>query len=151
MLMKLSKRAWGLIAQGGQALLAGISIGVLVYAGVQLSSAYLKGYEFEKAARKEAALAAANFRPEDAVREDLMEKAQDLGLPVERENITVTSAQKQAEVPIGAVAAIVANGNQNELPTVGAVNIDVAYQVPIAFPLHTFEMKFHFHADEHTI
>ena len=124
---------------------------MLVYTGVQLSSAYMKEYEFEKATRTEARLAAANFRPPDTVREEIMEKAQDLGLPVKPEAIKVTSTQKEAQIPIAGMAAMVENANQNDLPTVGAVTIDVSYEVPIPFPLHTFQMKFKIHADDHTI
>jgi hypothetical protein len=149
--VKLSRRQWGLVAQGGQALLGGIAVGVLVYSAVQIGSAYMRGYEFEKSARKEAALAAASSKTPDTIRQDILDKAQDLGLAVSGDDIRVTSSQKQAEIPIGAVAAIVANGNQNELPTVGAVNIDISYQVPIVFPLHTFRMRFNVHADEHSI
>ncbi len=83
MKLKLSAREWKLILQGGQALLAGILAGVLIYAGVQMSSAYMKGYEFEKATRKEAQLAAANFSTTDTVRDEILQKAQDLGLAVE--------------------------------------------------------------------
>jgi len=149
--MKLSAREWKLILQGGQALLAGILAGVLIYAGVQMSSAYMKGYEFEKATRKEAQLAAANFTTTDTVRDEILQKAQDLGLAVEPDEINVTAAKKEAQIPVAGVAAIVENGNQNDLPTVAAVNIDISYEVPIAFPLYTFEMKFRVHADDHTI
>lgn len=149
--LKLSAREWKLILQGGQALLAGILAGVLIYAGVQMSSAYMKGYEFEKATRKEAQLAAANFTATDTVRDEILQKAQDLGLAVEPDEIKVTAAKKEAQIPIAGVAAIVENGSQNDLPTVAAVNIDVSYEVPIAFPLYTFEMQFRVHADDHTI
>jgi hypothetical protein len=43
----------------------------------------MKGYEFEKATRKEAQLAAANFTTTDTVRGEILQKAQDLGLAVE--------------------------------------------------------------------
>ena len=147
MKLKLSAREWKLILQGGQALLAG----VLIYAGVQMSSAYMRGYEFEKATRKEAELAAANFTTTDTVRDEILQKAQDLGLTVEPYEINVTAAKKEAQIPVAGVAAIVENGSQNDLPTVAAVNIDISYEVPIAFPLYTFEMKFRVHADDHTI
>ena len=60
-----------------------------------------------------------------------MEKSQDLGLSVPGDGITVASARKEASIPIAGMAAIVENGNQNEVPTVGSVNIDVSYAVPI--------------------
>ena len=149
--MKRPKRTWELIAQGAQALLVGIILGVLIYTANQVSSAYMRGYEFEKAARREAQLAAVNSKPADSIREEVFQKAQKLGLAVAREEIEVTSFQKEAQIPIAGMTALVENHNQNDLSAVGAVNIDVSYVVPIAFPLHTFQMKFHIHADEHTV
>jgi hypothetical protein len=130
-LKKISRRQWRLIASGAPALLAGIAIGLAIYAGAEITSSYLKNYEFEKAVRKEARLAASDSRPAEAIRNDIMEKSQDLGLSVPGDGITVASARKEASIPIAGMAAIVENGNRNEVPTVGNVNIDVSYVVPI--------------------
>jgi hypothetical protein len=150
-LKNLSRRQWLLMGNGAQALLAGVAIGLFLYAGVQIGSSYLKNYEFAEAVKKEAPLAASDSRTADAIREELLEKSQDLGLPVAAEGIQVVAARKDAQIPIAGLGAIVENGNSNEMPTVGSVNIDVSYEVPISFPLLSFELKFHCHGDDHTI
>jgi hypothetical protein len=147
----LSRRQFQLLANGAEALLAGIAIGMVIYAGVETASSYMKNYDFAQAVRKEAQLAATDSRPADTIREEIIEKSQDLGLIVSRESITVVSTRKDAQIPIAGLTAIVANGDQNDLPTVGSVSIDVSYAISIPFPLHTFNLNFHCHGDDHTI
>ncbi len=147
----LSRRQWQLVAHGAEALLAGIAIGLIIYAGVEITSSYMKNYDFAQAVRKEAQLAATDSRPTDTIREEILDKSQDLGLTVNRESITVVSTRKEAQIPMAGLTAIVANGDQNDLPTVGTVSIDVSYAIPIPFPLHTFNLNFHCHGDDHTM
>jgi hypothetical protein len=149
-LIKLTSREWALISQAAQAALGGIFVAVMIYAAWQLGSAYIRGYEFEQSARKEASLAAADYRPPDTVRGEMLEKGQQLGFIVAWDDIKVATADKQAQIPISAMAAIVENGAPT-LPTVREVSIDVAYEVPIVFPLHTLQLKFHLHAGDHSI
>lgn len=139
------------MAHGAEALLAGIAIGLIIYAGVEITSSYMKNYDFAQAVRKEAQLAATDSRPTDTIREEILDKSQDLGLTVNRESITVVSTRKEAQIPMAGLTAIVANGDQNDLPTVGTVSIDVSYAIPIPFPLHTFNLNFHCHGDDHTM
>jgi hypothetical protein len=148
---RVPRRYWQALGIGTQALLTGVAIGLLLYTGVEIGLSYLRNYEFEQAVRKEAQLAAGDSRPADRIQDDLLEKSQDLGLAIRRESITIVAGQQQAQIPIAAIPAIVANQNQNEFPTVGSVNIDVSYAVPIALPLYTLQLKFHCHGDEHTI
>jgi hypothetical protein len=148
-LTKLTSRQWTFIWQAAQATLAGMIIGVMIYAAWQLGSAYIRGYEFEQSARKEASLAAADYRPADTVRGEMLEKGQQLGFLVAWDDIKVATADKQAQIPVAAMAAIVDNGGPT-LPTVRTVSIDVAYEVPIVFPLHTLHLKFQLHAGEHS-
>jgi hypothetical protein len=148
--MELSKRDLLSIGKALEALLTGVAVGVLVYATVQIAPACLKNYEFEQAMRKEVQLAAINSRPANAISDDVWEKGRDLGIPVDREGITVTSSKEPVAIPIAGVEAIVASGDQNDLPSAGDVSIDVSYSVPIPFPGHTFRWKFHFRADNHS-
>lgn len=147
----LRARQRKLLGTGVQALAAGIAIGIVIYAGVEIGSCYLKTHDFEEAVKKEARLAASDSRPAENIREELLEKSQELGLPVSRENITVVSGSKPAQIPIEGITALAANPNQNDMPTVGTINIEVSYEVPISFPLYTLQLKFHLHADEHSI
>ncbi len=146
----LSRRQWLYLANGSQALLVGIAIGLLLYTGVQLTSCYLKNHELEQAVRKEAILAATDSRPAETIRGEILKKSRDLGLSVAGEEVAIASSQKEAQIPVAGVAAIVENGNQNDLPTVGSVSIDVSYVIPIQFPLYTFQLKLHCHGDDHT-
>jgi hypothetical protein len=148
--MEFSKRELQFIGKTAEALLTGIAVGVLVYATIQIAPAYLKNYEFEQAMRKEVQLAAINWRSATAISDEVWEKGHDLGLPVYREGITVTSSKKPVAIPIAGMEAIVASGDRNDLPSVGDVSIDVSYAVPIQFPGHTFRWKFHFRADNHS-
>lgn len=147
---KLSTREMELSAQALQAMLTGAIIGVAVYTTVQMVPAYFKNYEFEKAMRNEVHADTANWRSSSAITDDVWEKARDLGLPVSKDGIRVSSSQKPLALPVAGVAAIVASGT-DDLPAVGDVTIDVSYAIPLAFPGHTFEWKFHFHFDDHTI
>lgn len=147
----LTPRQWKLVATALQALGAGVAIGVVIYSGVVIASSYLKTHEFEEALKKEARLAASDSRSSENVREELLDKSRELGLPIRLEDIAVVSGSKPADIPVAGMAAIVENPNQNELPTVGSVNIEVSYAVPISFPMYTFQLKFHLHADEHSI
>ena len=69
----------------------------------------------------------------DRIREELLEKSQDLGLAVNPKDIVVVSARKEAEIPVAGLPAIVANDNQNELPSVGRVEIDLSYRLSFHF------------------
>jgi hypothetical protein len=112
--------------------------------------AYLTNYEFEQAMRSEVHADTTNWRSASAITDDVWEKAHNLGLPVGKDGIMVSSSKKPMPVPVAGVEAIVASGT-DDLPTMGAVSIDVSYALPLAFPGHTFEWKFHFHFDDHTI
>ncbi|HWF37941.1 MAG TPA: hypothetical protein VG322_05445 [Candidatus Acidoferrales bacterium] len=147
----LTARQRRLLGTGAQALAAGIAIGIVIYAGIEIGSCYLKTHDFEEAVKKEARLAASDSRPAENIREELLEKSEELGLPVSRETITVTSGSKRAQIPIEGITALAANANQSDMPTVGAINIDVSYEVPISFLLYTLQLRFHLHADEHSL
>ena len=104
----LRARQRKLLGTGVQALAAGIAIGIVIYAGVEIGSCYLKTHDFEEAVKKEARLAASDSRPAENIREELLEKSQELGLPVSRENITVVSGSKPAQIPIEGITALAA-------------------------------------------
>lgn len=147
---KLSARELELSAKAVEAMLTGAIIALVVYTTVQIMPTYLKNYEFEKAMRNEVRADTINWRSDSAITEDVWGKAHDLGLPVSKDGIRVSSSQKPLPVPVAGVEAIAASGT-NDLPAIGDVTIDVSYAIPLAFPGHTFEWRFHFHFDDHTI
>lgn len=59
-----------------------------------------------------------------------------------RDGVAIASGRKEAQIPIAGIVALVENSNQNDPPTLGSVNIDVSYAIPIQFPLFTFNSNF---------
>lgn len=147
----LTPKQWKLLGTAGEALLAGIGLGLVLYTGIEIMGSYMKNHDFQEAVKREAQLAATDSRPAENVREELLEKSQEMGLRVNPDDINVVSTRKEAQIPVAGLSAIVENPNQNELPTVGNVNIDVNYAIPVEFPLYTFRLNFHLHADDHTL
>ena len=147
---KFSARELQLGAKAVEAILTGAIIGVAVYTSVQIVPAYFRNYKFEEAMRNEVHADTTNWRSASAITEDVWGKAHDLGLPVSKDGIRVSSSQKPLPVPVAGVEAIVASGT-NDLPAMGDVTIDVSYAIPLAFPGHTFQWKFRFHFDDHAI
>jgi hypothetical protein len=148
--MEFSKREFQFIAKGLEALASGIAIGIAVYVTVEILPVCLKNYEFERALRNEAHAGTTHWQSAAAITDDVMEKARDLGLPVDRSEIKVSSTQKPVPVPVEGVEAMVASGG-NDLPMMGDVSVDASFAVPIRFPGHTFHWNFHFHADDRSL
>lgn len=141
--MEVTREHWRqvatVLAEGLPTLLAVAA----VYAGIVIAPIYFKSYEFEKAARREAVLAAVNLTPEDTIQQDLHHRAEALGLPVEPKEIQVKSVVRQT--PADALNVLVdstAAPNQTAM-----VNIEVRYEVLVTLPGYTMELKFHVHAD----
>jgi hypothetical protein len=147
----LTPNQWKLVSTGAEALLAGVGLGLVLYTSIQIASSYMKNHDFQEAVKREARLAASDSRPAENIREELLEKSQEMGLRVSPDDIDVVSARKEAQISVAGLGALVANSNQNDLPTVGSVNIDVIYTIPVEFPLYTLRLNFHLHADDHTI
>jgi hypothetical protein len=60
-----------------------------VYLGAELIPPYFSNYQFEDAIKTEAQLATYSTKPEDVIRDTIFKKAQDLEIPVTREQIKV--------------------------------------------------------------
>jgi hypothetical protein len=60
-----------------------------VYLGVQLIPPYFSNYQFEDAIKNEATLSTYSLKPEDAIRDTIFKKAQDLEIPVGKDGIKV--------------------------------------------------------------
>lgn len=147
LLVQFFRRHRQLIVGGLKALSAGVLIGALGFATWQIVPVYFESYEFQEAAQKEAHLAATNLESDEAIRNELYQKAQDLGLPVEIGNIKVQSTSHESGVnPLDTML------DPSAKPiTVGNVDIDVSYAVPVKFPGWTFHLNFQFHADDRHI
>lgn len=141
--MEVTREQWRRVADvlgdGGPTILALVAI----YAAIVIAPIYLKSYQFEKAARREAVLAAVKLTPADTVQQDLHQKAEALGLPVEPKEIQVTSVVRQT--PSDALNVLV--DSSAEPNKTALVDIEVQYAVPVQLPWYTMELNFHVHAD----
>jgi hypothetical protein len=66
-----------------------VVIVMAVYLGAELAPPYFANYQFEDAIKTEAQLATYSTKPEDVIRDTVFKKAQDLEIPVSREQIKV--------------------------------------------------------------
>jgi hypothetical protein len=129
--LQFAARRGRLIAGALGALSAGLVIGSLGFAALQIVPIYFKSYEFENAARREARLAAASLRSDDAIRDDVYQKAQNLGLPVDRGNIKVRAvARDSGASTLDSFLDPSATPNMVE-----NVDMNVSYAVPVEFPV----------------
>ncbi len=143
-LVQLFERHGRLVVGASKALSAGLLVGALGFATLQIVPIYLKSYEFENAAQKEAHLAAVNRSSDEAIRGEIYQKAQDIGLPVDIGNIKVQATPHESGVNSletmldpSAKPAMIEN-----------VDLGVSYAVPVKFPGWTFHLNFQFHADD---
>jgi hypothetical protein len=129
-----------------QALGTGAALGVIAFILLEALPVYLKNYEFEQAMRKEVRLVVANPKPAPTIQGELYQKAQDIGVPVDIDQIRVDSG---VVIPsTGILDTVMAPQSQNPTLPLGSVEIEVSYAVPIRFPGYTLELRFHLHADD---
>jgi len=90
----------------------------LIVVAVRVVPTYVKKFEFDEAVREEAKFAAVREAPPPEVRLRLLHKAQELGLPIQAQQIYVT-------------------------PSGQGIYISVSYTVPVQLPGYTFNLSFH--------
>lgn len=93
-----------------------------VLAMVRIVPVYVKSYEFESAMREEAKFAAVRNEQPTAIRQRLLDKAQQLNFNVRPQQIQVTRV-------------------------VGGVHITVSYSVPVQLPGYTLTLNFQHSVD----
>jgi hypothetical protein len=129
-------------------LLAGVVLGLAAYVCVQIAPAYVKNYELAATARREARLAAVNFKSNEAIQGNIYDKARELGLPVEIEQIRVASVVTESAPD--ALASLTGPDAAPQSSAKADLDIEVSYSVPVEFPGWTFHLNFHLHADDHS-
>src|ERR1700687_4195198 len=92
-----------------------------VYLIAQLAPPYFANYQFQDAIRNEATLNTYNTKPEDAIRDTLYKKAQDLDIPLTKEQIKVKRTG-----PLGS----------------GSLVIDASYTVHVDLPSYPVYLQF---------
>lgn len=103
-------------------------VGSMVFAVVKIIPPYFANYQFQDAIETESRFALTGYpkRNQDDIQDEVYKKAQDLGLPVNRDDIHVDMTN-----------------------TTCGISLD--YSVPIDLKVYQFTLQFHPHADNHTI
>ena len=115
-------------ARGGgkvQLLLALALTAGLIFAAFRIVPVFISSYEFEDAMRSQAKYAGVQLKSAEVIREELYKKAQDLELPIRREQIRV-------------------------VPRADGVQIAVRYSVPVNLYFYTHDFSFDYTADTRT-
>jgi hypothetical protein len=141
------------VAKPLQGILGGGALGVLVLlvlAFVSIASNFAKEFELESAAKKEAHFAAVDGREPSEIRDDLIRKAQSLGLNLDENAIKI-----HADPPINpdqeSEHLMSMLGLQSRSVALGHVDISVAYEVPCRYPGGVAMMHFHFEVNDHSL
>jgi hypothetical protein len=103
-------------------------LGTMVFAAVKIVPVYFANYQFQDSIESESRFALTGYPKKNAddVRNDVWNKAKDLGIPADKDAIHVAM--------------------QN-----GSVEIGLDYSVPIDLAVYQFILQFHPHADNHSI
>jgi hypothetical protein len=103
-------------------------LGSMVFAAVKVVPVYFANYQFQDSIESESRFALTGYPKKsiEDIRDDVWQKAQELSIPVQKEDI-------QVQV-------------QN-----GSVSISLDYSVPIDLAVYQFTLNFHPHADNHSI
>ena len=109
-------------------LLTILVLGGLGYTAFKVVPVYFANYQFQDAVETESRFALTGYPKKslDDIRDDVWKKAQELDVPIKRDDIRVIVNQ-------------------------GQVDIGVDYSVPIDLKVYQFTLQFHPHADNHTI
>jgi hypothetical protein len=107
-------------------LLVLIILCAFAFAAVKIVPPEFANYQMQDSMETEARFAIANRKPVEEIRDDIWKKAQELGIPVKRDDIKVVTNQSTIEISIN-------------------------YTVPIDLQVYQFNLDFHPHADNRTI
>jgi len=64
---------------------------VLLFAGAQYAPAYFAAFQFSDYVRQEVKYAASSRKTADTIRADILQKAKDLGIPITKKDIQITT------------------------------------------------------------
>jgi hypothetical protein len=103
-------------------------LGIMGFVAIKICPVYFANYEFQDSIESESRFALTGYpkKTPDDVRNDVWNKAKDLGIPTQKDAIKIAM-------------------------DTGSVEIGVEYSVPIDLAVYQFTLQFHPHADNHTI
>ncbi len=93
-----------------------------VYVGAKVLPVFFSNYQFEDAIKTQAMMSTNNSDPDDTIRDLIYKKAQDLEVPITRENIRVQRVGTQGS---------------------GSVTIEAPYTVHLDLPGFSTDLHFH--------
>ncbi len=102
-------------------LLGVVAIVAVVYLCAELIPPFFANYRFEDAIKTEAQMATYSTKTEDAIREEMYKKAQDLEIPIAKEQIKV---------------------QRTGVANAGSVSIDAPYTVHVSLPGYPLDLNF---------
>jgi hypothetical protein len=105
-----------------------VVLGAMAFAAAKIVPVYFANYQFQDSIESESKFALTGYPKKNAedVRNDVMNKAKELGIPADKDAIHVAMDN-------------------------GSVAIGLDYTVPIDLAVYQFTLQFHPHADNHTI
>jgi hypothetical protein len=103
-------------------------LGAMVLVAIKIVPVYFANYQFQDSIESESRFALTGYpkKSADDVRNDIWNKAKDLGIPATKDQIQVAMDN-------------------------GSVSIGLDYAVPIDLAVYQFTLQFHPHADNHSI
>lgn len=103
-------------------------LGAMVFTAVKIVPVYFANYQFQDSIESESRFALTGYpkKTADDVRNDIFNKAKELGIPAQKDSIQVAMDN-------------------------GSVAIGLDYSVPIDLAVYQFTLQFHPHADNHSI
>ena len=93
----------------------------VVYVCAELAPPYFSNYQFEDVIKNEATLATYSTKPEDAIRDTIFKKAQDLEIPLSKDDIKVHRVGPQGT---------------------GSISIETHYTVHVDLPGYPLDLQF---------
>ena len=125
----LSKQRYAECGAGKLNLLLTLAVlGAMVFAAVKVVPVYFANYQFQDSIQTESKFALTGYpkKTADDVRNDVWSKAQELGIPADKDAIRVAMDDRNVEIGLD-------------------------YSVPIDLSFYQFTLQFHPHADNHSI
>ena len=103
-------------------------LGIMVFVAVKICPVYFANYQMQDSLESESRFALTGYpkKTPDDVRNDIWNKAKELGIPAQKDAIRIAMDS-------------------------GSVEIGLDYSVPIDLSVYQFTLQFHPHADNHSI
>jgi hypothetical protein len=103
-------------------------MGAMVFVASKIVPVYFANYQMQDSIESESRFALTGYPKKNAddIRNDILQKAQELGIPAQKDAIQVDLEN-------------------------GSVDISLNYSVPIDLAVYQFTLQFHPHADNHSI